>query len=96
MKQQIKGIAAVLTVGIVIALTLMILTGFTSSEIRYKIDSYTVQQNDTLQSIAECYILKNTGTKREINEFREGIREANYDVIGDSEVKPGQILQIGY
>jgi hypothetical protein len=53
---------------------------------------YTVDTSDTLQSIAERYCLGDD--TRQVAEFREGIRELNYDVIGESEVWTGLVLEI--
>ncbi|HWP50839.1 MAG TPA: LysM domain-containing protein [Clostridia bacterium] len=53
---------------------------------------YTVATGDTLQLIAERYC---PGTDpRQVAEFREGIRELNYDALGDAEVWPGLVLSI--
>ena len=59
-------------------------------------ENYVVQDGDTLDSIARYYIKKNTYGPREINEFREGIRELNYDMIKDGDVKKGEMLKINY
>lgn len=53
---------------------------------------YTCSNSDTLQSVAEQYC--NGTDPRQVAEFREGIRELNYDLIGESEVWPGLILKI--
>jgi len=48
---------------------------------------YTVSPGDLLQSIAEQYCQGDD--PRQVAEFREGIRELNYDLIGESEVWVG-------
>jgi hypothetical protein len=53
---------------------------------------YTCSTGDTLQSIAEQYCPGDD--TRQVVEFREGIRELNYDVIGESEVWAGLVLEI--
>ncbi len=53
---------------------------------------YTVNSGDTLQSIAEQYCQGDD--PRQIAEFREGIRELNYSVIGESDVWEGVVLEI--
>ncbi|SFM21803.1 LysM peptidoglycan-binding domain-containing protein [Pelosinus propionicus] len=53
---------------------------------------YTVNAGDTLQSIAEQYCQGDD--PRQIAEFREGIRELNYEVIGESDVWAGLVLEI--
>lgn len=58
---------------------------------------YTVQQGDTLLSIAEQYIGKNTYGPRQLNEFAEGIREANSRAfVNGSYVRAGEVLVIRY
>jgi hypothetical protein len=54
--------------------------------------SYTCQSGDTLQSISKRYC-ENYNPKA-IAEFREGIREINYDQIGRGEVWKGLTIQI--
>lgn len=94
--QKAKGIAKVFATGILIAIALTLLTGFTRDEIRYVTTTYTVQANERLKTIASKFIVKNTGTVRRPDEFEEGIRQLNYDLIGDGDVKEGQILKIGW
>ncbi len=53
---------------------------------------YTCSAGDTLQSIAEQYC--QSDNHRQVMEFREGIRELNYDLIGDGEVWEGLVLEI--
>ena len=50
---------------------------------------------DTLDSIAQKYIQKNTYGVRDINEFSEGIREIN-NWLMTRELKPGDIIRINY
>ena len=57
--------------------------------------SYEVQDGDTLQSVAENYLKKNTYGEREINEFREGIRELN-DWLLTRDMQKGDVLRINY
>jgi ABC-type glycerol-3-phosphate transport system substrate-binding protein len=83
----LKVVLAALVLGAVMAF----LTGF-----KFETVDYTVVAGDTLQSIAEKFIVRNTGTVRGIKEFEEGIRDENYEVIGDGGVLPGEILKINY
>lgn len=53
---------------------------------------YTVSTGDSLQSIAEHYCPGDD--PRQIAEFREGLRELNYDLIGENDVSTGVKLQI--
>jgi hypothetical protein len=48
---------------------------------------YTVNNGDTLQSIAEQYCQGDD--PRQVAEFREGVRELNYDLIGEGDVWAG-------
>ncbi|MBU2701111.1 nucleoid-associated protein YgaU [Sporomusaceae bacterium BoRhaA] len=96
MSKKFKDYLKVLAWGVFVAVCLTALTGYTRDEVKYVTVTYTVTKSDTLQTIAERFIVKNTGTVRQIDEFREGIRELNFDVIGNDEVKPGQILKIGW
>jgi hypothetical protein len=48
---------------------------------------HTCSNIDTLQSIAEKYC--KGSDPRQVAEYREGIRELNYDAIGESEVWAG-------
>ena len=57
--------------------------------------SYEVQEGDTLQSVAETYLQKNTYGKRDIDEFREGIRELN-DWLLTRDLQKGDVLRINY
>ena len=40
-------------------------------------ETYVVQPGDTLWSISETYLAKNTGTRRYILEYKSGIEEMN-------------------
>ena len=57
--------------------------------------SYKVQEGDTLDSIAETYMKKNTYGKREKTEFLSGIRELNVWLL-EREMRPGDVLRINY
>lgn len=96
MPQNKKELLAFIAFCILITIVLATQTSFTRNNVRYVTEMYTVQPNDSLTSVSERYIGKNTGTVRQIDEFREGIKELNFDVIGDGEVKAGEVLKIGY
>lgn len=53
---------------------------------------YNVASGDTLQSIAEQFC--HTENKTEFAEFKEGIRQINYDLIGNGDVKTGMVITI--
>lgn len=57
--------------------------------------SYEVQKGDTLDSIAEKYVQKNTYGARDVNEFREGIKELNGWLLTRN-LKQGDIIRINY
>ncbi len=58
---------------------------------------YTVQPGDTLWSISETYLQKNTGGRRYILEFKEGIKELNPWLVDSKEqVYTGDKVIISY
>lgn len=58
---------------------------------------YTVQEGDTLWSISEEFLKKNTGGRRYILEFKEGIKELNPWLLDTHEqIQPGDKLTITY
>ena len=58
---------------------------------------YTVQPGDTLWSISEEYLQKNTGGRRYILEFKEGIKELNPWLVDSKEqVHTGDKVIISY
>lgn len=59
-------------------------------------ENYTVQDNDTLDSITKHYIVKNTYGKREFKEFRDGIIELNYNIFKERNIRKGDNLVINY
>ncbi len=57
--------------------------------------TYTVQENDSLNSITTKFIKKNTYGKRNFYEFREGIKELNPWLLERTMVI-GDLLHINY
>lgn len=58
---------------------------------------YTVRPGDTIWGIAEEYCAKNTGTKRYILEYKEGIYENNpWLVERRGEIYPGDEITVTY
>ena len=58
---------------------------------------YTVKAGDTLWDIAEEYVTKNTGTRRYILEYKEGIYENNpWLVERGGLIRPGDKLTLTY
>ncbi|MBU2704133.1 hypothetical protein Ga0466249_005287 [Sporomusaceae bacterium BoRhaA] len=84
------------TVTAVMKIAVLLVIVVTQCGYTFVTETYTVTTTDTLQSIAERFITKNTGTVRKIDEFEEGIRELNFDVIGNGDVRKGETLKITY
>ncbi|MDF2570217.1 MAG: Peptidoglycan-binding lysin protein [Sporomusa sp.] len=62
-------------------------------------ENYTVKPGDTLWSISQQYITKNTYGARDIREFYQGIIEINDPVFQNripGEIHPGDKLTINY
>ncbi len=62
-------------------------------------ETYTVQAGDTLWTIAEAYIVKNTGGSRYMPEFISGIEELNDELFRNrvpGDIRPGDKLVINY
>lgn len=58
---------------------------------------YVVRPGDTIWGIAEEYIAKNTGTKRYILEYKEGMYENNpWLVERDGMIYPGDEIKVTY
>lgn len=58
---------------------------------------YTVRPGDTIWGIAEEYVQKNTGTRRYILEYKEGMYENNpWLVERDGMIYPGDELTLTY
>lgn len=88
-----KGVVAIALTGAV----LLSLGADNGGEQQLIKDSYTVQKGDTLWSISETYIKKNTGGRRYILEFQEGIKELNPWLLDTKgQVQPGDVLHINY
>ncbi|WP_313994137.1 LysM domain-containing protein [uncultured Selenomonas sp.] len=60
-------------------------------------ETYVVKSGDTLWGIAEEYVAKNTGTRRYILEYKEGIYENNpWLVERKGEIFPGDEIKVTY
>lgn len=58
---------------------------------------YIVQQGDTLWSISERFLPKNTHSDRYILEFMEGIKQENYQLFDNGRVlQPGDQVRVNY
>lgn len=56
---------------------------------------YTVQEGDTLESVAKEFMKKNTYGKRELHEFESGIKELNPWLL-KRDMRAGDELDISY
>lgn len=74
-----------------------LLSGFYSGDQRLVEATYTVQSGDTLRNISEKFLPLNTGGRRYILEFEEGIVELNPELQKDrGNIYPGQEIRINY
>ena len=83
------GVAALLT-----AAAFFSLGGYEGEQERVE-TTYVVKSGDTLWDIGETYLEKNTGGRRYILEFIEGIKEINPE-LAQGTIYPGQVLRISY
>lgn len=89
------GRVAAAIVGGVIAVTL--LTGFYDGEQQLVETVYTVKKGDTLRNISEQHLKLNTGGRRYILEFEEGIVQLNPELWENRGlIYPGQKIRINY
>lgn len=68
---------------ICLVVVLAVCLGFGRPEIKGHMveEVYVVQKNDTLWTVGEKFIVKNTYSRRDLREFTEGLYEANYDDV---------------
>ena len=82
-------------IGGVLAVTL--LTGFYDGDQKLVQTVYTVKDGDTLRDISEMFLPLNTGGRRYILEFEEGIVELNPELLGNrGNIYPGQQIKVNY
>ena len=76
----------------------VLFSGFYDVDQKLIEETYTVKQGDTLRGIATEYLKKNTGGRRYILEFEEGIISENPDLQNgqSGHIKPGQKIKITY
>lgn len=85
-----------------VAVIIVALTSCGSTEPKATLvsETYIVQSGDTLWTIADHYMAKNTYGTRDIREFYHGIIELNYDSVfasrPDRMIHPGDRLLINY
>ena len=96
MKRRIRWgrVAAAVISG---ALAVTLLTGFYDGDKKLVQTVYTVKDGDTLRDISERFLPLNTGGRRYILEFEEGIVELNPELHGNrGNIYPGQEIRINY
>ncbi len=77
--------------------TALITAGFYSGDQVQVETVHKVQAGETLWGISEDYLKKNTGGRRYILEFKEGIKELNPWLIESKEqIQPGDKITIRY
>lgn len=91
---KLKRGTIIAAIGISAALSLGAADG---DDYRVVEDVYTVQEGDTLWSIGEAFVEKNTYGQRYLPEFIEGIKQNNdFLVESHGQVEPGQKLRVTY
>ena len=96
MKRRIRWgrVAAAVISG---ALAVTLLTGFYDGNQKLVQTIYTVKEGDTLRNISEMFLPLNTGGRRYILEFEEGIVELNPELHGNrGNIYPGQRINVNY
>lgn len=79
------------------ALAVTLLTGAYSGDQKLVETIYTVREGDTLRDISERFLPLNTGGRRYILEFEQGIVELNPELWENrGNIKPGQQIKINY
>lgn len=79
------------------AIAVTLLTGFYDGDQKLVQTVYTVKKGDTLRDISEMFLPLNTGGRRYILEFEEGIVELNPELWEDrGTIYPGQKIKINY
>ncbi len=95
-KRRIRwGRLAVAIVGGALAVTL--LTGAYTGDQKLVETVYTVREGDTLRDISERFLPLNTGGRRYVLEFEQGIVELNPELWENrGSIYPGQEIRINY
>ena len=92
--EKMKRGTIIAAIGISAALSLGAADGH---DYRIVEETYTVQQGDTLWTIGQAFIAKNTYGRRYLPEFIEGIKQLNEELVeSHGQVEPGQKLRVTY
>lgn len=79
------------------ALAVTLLTGAYRGDQKLVETIYTVREGDTLRDISEMFLPLNTGGRRYILEFEEGIVQLNPELWENrGSIYPGQQIKINY
>lgn len=91
---KLKRGTIIAAIGISAALSLGAADG---KDYRIVEEVYTVQSGDTLWSIGETFMEKNTYGRRYLPEYIEGIKQLNEELVeSHGQVTPGQKLRVTY
>ena len=93
-KRAAQGFKKIGIAAAIAAAAFLSLGGYSEEQERIE-TTYVVQRGDTLWDIGEMFIEKNTGGRRYILEFIEGIKEINPE-LAQGTLYPGQVLRISY
>lgn len=99
LKTILKTISQKILLGVALTAVVAFSTGACFSRQQLVEDTYTVQKGDSLWSISEKFLQKNTGGRRYILEFKSGIKELNPWLLerpSECEIYPGDELRINY
>ena len=96
-KKRIESLIKKFVGGAALIGAAILLTGFYEGDQQRVEETYTVKHGDTIWSIGEEYIHKNTGGRRYLPEFVEGIKEMNPWVKEQGYIiHAGDKIQISY
>ena len=92
--ERMKHGTIIAAIGISAALSLGMADG---KDYRVVEETYTVQSGDTLWTIGEAFMAKNTYGRRYLPEYIEGIKQLNEELVeSHGQVEPGQKIRVTY
>jgi nucleoid-associated protein YgaU len=96
-KKRLESLIKKFIGGVALIGAAVLLTGFYEGDQVQVETVHKVQKGETLWSISEDYLKKNTGGRRYILEFKEGIKELNPWLCDTHEqIQPGDSIVIRY